>query len=96
MGSDIFVFLLPAALFLAFFLPLGLRKPREIFSRRVGPYVSSEALDQITLLFLLYIVLFLVPVAGRLVGGWGHLAALGTLFLVCTSLVIRFKKIGDD
>lgn len=96
MGSDILVLLLPGALFLAFFLPLGVRKSKPIFSRRAGPYVSGEALDQITLLFLLYIVLFLLPVAGRLVGGWGHAASLGTLFVVCVSLVMRFKKIGDD
>lgn len=94
--SDIFVLMLPGVLFLAFFLPLGTRRSKNIYSRRAGPYVSGEALDQITLLFLLYVVLFLVPVAGRLVGGWGHIASLGTLFLVCISLVMRFKKLGDE
>ena len=96
MGSEIVVLMLPGAILLAFFLPLGIKKTKVIFSERKGPYVSTEALDQITLLFLLYIVLFLVPVAGRLVGGWGHVASLGTLFAVCVSLVMKFKEIGDD
>ena len=88
--------MLPGVVFLVFFLPIGRRVPQKIFNKRLGPYVSGEALEQITLLFLLYIILFLVPVAGSLVGGWGHLAALGTLFVVFLSLVMRFKKIGDD
>lgn len=96
MGSDIFVLMLPGVLFAIFFLPIGTTKSKRIYSHRAGPYVSSEALDQITLLFVLYIVLFLVPLAGRLVGGYGHVAALGTLFVVCISLVMRFKQLGDD
>lgn len=96
MGSDVFVLVLPGFFFLCFFMPFGSSPDRSLFTQRAGPYISGEALGQLTLLFLLYIILFLVPIAGRLVGGWGHLAALGTLFVVFMSLVFRFKKIGDE
>ena len=96
MGSDIIVLMIPGLLFLCFFLPIAPNPSRKIFSRRLGPIISGEDLEQMTLLFLLYIVLFLVPLAGRLVGGMGHVAAIGTLFVVFLSLVLRFKKIGDE
>ena len=96
MGSDILLLVLPGALFLCFFMPFGITPNRSLFSQRSGPYVSGEALGQLTLLFLLYIILFLVPIAGKIVGGYGHVAALGTLFVVFMSLFFRFKKIGDE
>lgn len=96
MDADALVILFPAVLFLSPFVPLGGPGHTALFSRHRGPLVSGEALKQLTILFLIYFVLFLVPVAGRLVGEWGHGAALMTLFLVLVSLLVRFKKIGDE
>lgn len=95
MGDGTIFLILPAVLFL---LPFAPWRPHlaPLFSERRGPMVSSEALKQLTLLFLMYFVLFLVPVAGRLIGQWGHGAALATLFIILVSLLVRFKKLGDD
>jgi hypothetical protein len=95
MGGEIFVLTLPGVLLLAVFIPWRLTPTSQLFSKQRGPILSTDALHQLTTLILLYFVLFMVPIAGRLMGEWGQLAALGTLFVVFLSLLIRFKKLSD-
>ncbi len=90
------VLLLPVVLFLACFIPFRDRGPAPLFSRRSGPMVSRDDLHQLITLFLMYFVLFMVPVAGRLVGQGGHTVAMATLFVVFISFLFRFKKLSDE
>ncbi len=75
---------------------IRLKKTSDLASERRGPIISHEALDQLTLLFVIYFVLLLIPIGGRLAGPWGRPVALLILFTILVSLLVRFKKLGDE
>jgi len=96
MGTEIIVLILPIFLVLAPFLFTKIKKYSDLTTRRSGPLLSTEALDQLILLFVIYFILLLVPIAGRMAGAVGQPVALLILFLIVVSLMIRFKKLGND
>ncbi len=96
MGYEIIVLILPILLLVAPAALVRLKKTPDLATDRKGPLISTEALDQLMLHFVIYFVLLLVPVGGRLAGAWGQWLSLGILFVILVSLLVRFKKLGDD
>ena len=96
MGTEITVLILPLCLLLLPALFTKLKKHSDLTTRRAGPLLSTEALDQLTLLFVIYFILLLVPLAGRMAGFLSESISLLILFLIVVSLMIRFKKLGND
>lgn len=96
MGNEIFVLILPLLVIIVPIAFMRLKSRPDLVSTRGGPLISTEALDQLILHFVIYTVLLLVPVGGRIAGPWGESIALVILFLILVSLLFRFKKLGDD
>lgn len=96
MGTEIAVLILPFSLLLLPTLFTKLKKYSDLTTRRGGPLLSTEALDQLTLLFVIYFILLLVPIAGKMAGILGEPISLFILFLIVVSLMIRFKKLGNE
>ena len=96
MGNEALVLILPLLLLVVPAAFVRIKKTPDLASQRQGPLISAEALDQLTLHFIIYFVLLLVPIGGKLAGKWGQPVALGILFLILISLLVRFKKLGDD
>ncbi len=95
MGEEVLVLILPLVATLLPFAFVRLRERSGLASRRSGPLISSEALNQLTLNFIIYFMLLIVPVGGRVAGDWGRPVSLFILFLILISLLLRFKKLGD-
>lgn len=96
MGNEIFVLILPLFLLVIPAAFMRLKRRSDLVSNRQGPLISSEALDQLTLQFVIYFVLMLVPIGGKIAGHWGQPVALVILFTIVVSLLFRFKKLGDE
>jgi hypothetical protein len=96
MGSEIIVLILPLVLFIIPAAFMRLKLSSDLVSSRQGPLISSEALDQLILHFVIYFVLMLVPIGGKIAGNWGQPIALMILFIIIVSLLFRFKKLGDE
>ena len=96
MGNEIFVLILPLFLLVIPVAFMRLKRTSDLVSARQGPLISSEALDQLTLHFVIYFVLMLVPIGGKIAGVWGQPIALIILFIILVSLLFRFKKLGDE
>ncbi|MFP5491778.1 MAG: hypothetical protein ACLGG0_09760 [Bacteriovoracia bacterium] len=96
MGNEIFVLILPLFLLVIPAAFMRLKRTSDLVSARQGPLISSEALDQLTLHFVIYFVLMLVPIGGKIAGDWGQPIALIILFIILVSLLFRFKKLGDE
>jgi hypothetical protein len=96
MGTDIIVLILPLFILLLPAAFMRLKTRHDLVSKRGGPLISTEALDQLTLHFVIYFILMLLPIGGRIAGPWGRPLALGILFIIIISLMIRFKKLGND
>jgi len=96
MGTEIFVLILPVFILLIPCFFAKLKRYSDLSSRRSGPLLSTEALDQLILLFVIYFILLLVPVAGKIAGVVGQPISLLILFLIVVSLMIRFKKLGNE
>lgn len=96
MGYEIFVLILPLLVLVTPVAFMRLKSRSDLASARGGPLISTDALDQLVLHFVIYAVLLLVPVGGRIAGPWGQPIALVILFLILVSLLFRFKKLGDD
>jgi cytochrome b561 len=73
-----------------------IRTNTSLSSKSAGPLLSTEALDQLALHFVIYFILLIVPIGGSISGKAGPPIALGSLFLIIVSLMIRFKKLGND
>lgn len=96
MGNEILVLILPLVLLVIPAAFMRLKKESDIVSGRQGPLISSDALDQLTLHFVIYFVLLLVPIGGKIAGPWGGAVSLIILFTILISLLFRFKKLGDE
>jgi uncharacterized membrane protein YhaH (DUF805 family) len=96
MGNEIFVLILPLLLLVIPAAFMRLKRHSDLVSARQGPLISSEALDQLTLHFVIYFVLMLVPIGGKIAGDLGQPIALIILFIILVSLLFRFKKLGDE
>ncbi|MBY0516041.1 MAG: hypothetical protein K2P81_03985 [Bacteriovoracaceae bacterium] len=96
MGADIIVLILPMLVFLLPTAFIRIKSKSRLSTDHQGPITTTEALNQLTLHFIIYFVLLLVPVGGRLAGAWGQPIALGILFIIIVSLLVRFKKLGDE
>ncbi len=96
MGTEITVLILPLVLILVPCLFMKLKRYSDLTTRRSGPLLSTEALDQLILLFVIYFILLLVPIAGKMAGAVGQPIALVILFIIVVSLMIRFKKLSND
>ncbi len=96
MGNEALVLILPLLLLVVPAAFVRLKKSSDLTSQRQGPLVSAEALDQLLLLFVIYFVLLLVPIGGNLAGPWGQPVSLLILFTILISLLVRFKKLGDE
>lgn len=96
MGNEALVLILPLLLLVVPAAFVRLKKESDLTSQRRGPLISAEALDQLLLLFVIYFVLLLVPIGGNLAGEWGQPVSLIILFIILVSLLVRFKKLGDE
>ncbi len=96
MGNEALVLILPLLLLVIPAAFVRLKKESDLTSQRRGPLISAEALDQLLLLFVIYFVLLLVPIGGNLAGEWGQPVSLVVLFIILVSLLVRFKKLGDE
>jgi cytochrome b561 len=96
MGTDALILILPLLLLAVPAAFVRLRKKSDLVTERQGPLATAEALDQLLLLFVIYFVLLLVPIGGKLAGPWGQPISLLILFTILVSLLVRFKKLGDE
>lgn len=96
MGNEALVLILPLLLLVMPAAFVRLKKESDLTTQRQGPLISAEALDQLLLLFVIYFVLLLVPIGGNLAGQWGQPVSLVILFIILVSLLVRFKKLGDE
>lgn len=96
MGNEALVLILPLLLLVVPAAFVRLKKESDLTSERRGPLISAEALDQLLLLFVIYFILLLVPIGGNLAGQWGQPVSLIILFIILVSLLVRFKKLGDE
>jgi cytochrome b561 len=96
MGTDVLVLILPAFILVCPLLWVRLKKESSLSTKRAGPLLSSEALEQLTLHLVIYFIMFLMPIAGKMTGELGQSLSLLLMFLIIISLMVRFKKLGND
>jgi hypothetical protein len=96
MRTEIIVLVTPLLLLLFPTIFINITSRTPLFSKRVGPILSADAIEQLSLLFVIYIILMLVPIGGKIAGKWGQPIAMLLFFVIVTSLAIRFKKLGND